>query len=375
MSALAPRDAADVAAIVNESREPLEVLAGASKRAIGKPLSGVPLDLSALAGIVAYEPAELVLTAHAATPLATIEAALAQSGQRLAFEPPDFGPLLADGAAPATTATLGGTLAVNFGGSRRVVAGAARDHFLGFHAVTGTGEHFKAGGRVVKNVTGYDLPKVLAGSFGTLAVLTEVTIRVAPAPETEWTLCVRCAAPARAVELCSAALGSSYEVSSAAYAPRHGVLLRLEGLEASVAARAAALSAELCAGDCERLEGDASRALWRAVGSAAALAAWPVVWRVSVAPSDAPSVIARLEPDDYVLDWGGGLVTAAFRDVDAERVRASFTSGHALLLKAPVDERRKHAVFQPLPPQVAALAQRVKRAFDPDGKLNPGRME
>jgi glycolate oxidase FAD binding subunit len=164
-------------------------------------------------------------------------------------------------------------------------------------------------------------------------------------------------------------------VSSAAYLPRRGALLRLEGLAASVATRAAALEAELGARDVERIEGAASRALWRAVGGAEALAPWPDVWRISVAPSEAPSVLARLDPEDYLLDWGGGLVTAAFHDVDAERVRAAFTSGHATLLKATADERRKHAVFQPLPAAVAALAERVKRAFDPDGKFNPGRME
>lgn len=377
MSALDPRDTADVAEILSASSTPLEVVAGASKRAIGKPVDAPALDVSALAGVVAYEPAELVLTARAATPLAVIEDLLAESGQRLAFEPPDFGPLL-DGGETGTglKPTLGGTLAVNFAGSRRIVAGAARDHFLGFHAVAGTGERFKAGGRVVKNVTGYDLPKVLAGSFGTLAVLTEVTIRVAPAPETEWTLCLPCSSPARAVELCSAALGSSYEVSSAAYSPRRGVLLRLEGLEASVAARAAALLAELelAAADADRIEAAASRASWRAIGGAATLAAWPVVWRISVPPADAPQVLARLAPDDYLLDWGGGLITAAFREIDTARVRGAFASGHALLLKAPLAARREHEVFQPLPPPVAALARRVKRAFDPDGKLNPGRM-
>ena len=168
---LHPRDAADVAAIVAGAVRPLEPLGGGSKRQIGKPIAADILDLSALDGIVTYEPAELVLTARAATPLATIERTLAAHAQRLAFEPPDLGRLFG-GDWPQT---IGGVLAANAAGSRRVAAGAARDHFLGFQAVAGSGESFKAGGKVVKNVTGYDLPKLLAGSWGTLAVLTEVT--------------------------------------------------------------------------------------------------------------------------------------------------------------------------------------------------------
>ena len=174
---LRPRDAADAADIVAGAQRPLEPVGGGSKRAIGRPIEADLLDLGELAGIVTYEPAELVLTAQAATPLATLDAALATHAQRLAFEPPDFGTLLG----VRGEQTIGGVLAANLAGSRRVAAGAARDHFLGFNAVSGRGEQFKAGGKVVKNVTGYDLPKLLAGSWGTLAVLTDVTLRVTPA--------------------------------------------------------------------------------------------------------------------------------------------------------------------------------------------------
>lgn len=369
--ALRPRDARDVADIVARHSRSLEVVGGGSKRAIGRPVDGEVLDLSALTGVVAYEPAELVLTAQAATPLAEIEGVLAANGQRLAFEPPDLGALLGVSGEP----TLGGVLAANLAGSRRVSAGAARDHFLGCTAVTGRGELVRAGGRVVKNVTGYDVPKVLAGSWGTLAVLTEVTVRVAPAPETERTLCVASRTPEDALRVLTAALGSAHDVSAAAFDPARGALLRIEGFAASVDARAAALRELLAPDGIDAVEAAESRALWREIGSASALAGQRVVWRISVPPSDAPRVVAALAPERYLLDWGGGLIFAAYRDVDAARVRGAVRSGHATLLKAPADARRAVASFPPREPKLAALGARLKHAFDPDGKLNPGRME
>ncbi len=232
-AALCPRDAADLAEILASHPTPLEPLGTGSKRAIGCPVSAAALDLSALSGLTAYEPAELVLTAHAATPLSAVEAALGAESQRFAFDPPNFNALLG----ASGEQTLGGIVAANLAGSRRVSAGAARDHFLGCAAVTGRGERFNAGGRVVKNVTGYDVPKLLAGSWGTLAVLTTVTLRVAPAPETERTLLVPCASPGEAVTVLSGALGSPHDVAAAAFDPEVGCLLRLEGFAASVEAR------------------------------------------------------------------------------------------------------------------------------------------
>ncbi len=368
---LHPRDAADVAAIVAGAVRPLEPLGGGSKRQIGKPIAADILDLSALDGIVTYEPAELVLTARAATPLATIERTLAANAQRLAFEPPDLGRLFG-GDWPQT---IGGVLAANAAGSRRVAAGAARDHFLGFRAVAGSGESFKAGGKVVKNVTGYDLPKLLAGSWGTLAVLTEVTIRVAPAPELDRTLVVAAGSVGECLALLGTALRSSHDVSAAGVDPERGSLLRLEGFAASVEARTRALCEELRCTPSAVLEGDASRECWHALASAEALVESPVVWRISVPPADAHAVLERLEPDRYLLDWGGGLILAAYATVDAPRVRNALTSGHATLLKAPAAARAATAVFQPQPPAVAAVAARLRSAFDPRGILNPGRMD
>jgi glycolate oxidase FAD binding subunit len=368
---LQPRDDADVAAILAEQRGPLEVVGGGSKRAIGKPIEGAVLDLSQLAGVVAYEPAELVLTVGAATPLRVVAELLAANGQRLAFEPPDLSALLgAEG-----EQTVGGVLGANLAGSRRVAAGAARDHFLGFVAVTGRGERFKAGGKVVKNVTGYDLPKLLAGSWGTLAVFTETTLRVAPAPELDRTLVVPAEDPTAAVALLSRALGSAHDVCAAAFDPAEGCLLRLDGFAASVEARTAALCSQLGCDGVAILDGAASQRRWAWHAGARALADDPVVWRLSVAPSEAPAVLARLGARRYLLDWGGGLIVAAFDTVDAARVRGAFASGHATLLKAPLAARVATACFQPLPLVAAAAAARLKHAFDPRGILNPRRMD
>jgi glycolate oxidase FAD binding subunit len=368
---LRPRDAADVAAIVAGAVRPLEPLGGGSKRQIGKPVVADVLDLSALDGIVSYEPAELVLTTQAATPLATIERALATHGQRLAFEPPNFGALLGED----VPQTLGGVIAANLSGSRRLTAGAARDHFLGFHGVTGGGESFKAGGKVVKNVTGYDLPKLLAGSWGTLAILTEVTVRVVPAPELDRTLVVAAGSAGECLALLSGALRSAHDVSAAGVDPERGSLLRLEGFAASVEARTRALCAELRCAPELMLEGAASRECWHTLASGAPLATNSVVWRISVPPADALRVLERLEPERYLLDWGGGLIFAGYATVDAARVRGALTAGHATLLKAPAAARSATAVFQPQPPAVAAAAQRLRSAFDPRGMLNPGRMD
>jgi glycolate oxidase FAD binding subunit len=387
-SALRPRDVADVAEIVATHSRALEPVGGGVLRDVGHELDADVLALDALEGLIAYEPEELVLTALAGTPLATVEPALAARAQRLAFEPPDFGALLG----VSRPRTLGGILSANLAGSRRVSAGAARDHFLGCEAVTGRGERFKAGGRVVKNVTGYDVPKLLAGSWGTLVVLTSVTLRVAPLPETERTLVVPSATADAAVAVMGAALGSPHDVSAAAFDAERGCLLRIEGFAASVDARGAALERMLRAaperggaaapagdarqrrGDVATVDADESRALWAEIGGARALARWPVVWRISVPPTDAPRVLAILAPERYLLDWGGGLIFAAFSTVDAARVRGALREGHATLFKAPREARAANAVFQPQPTALAAAARRVKHAFDPDGRLSPGRL-
>ncbi|HTY49846.1 MAG TPA: FAD-binding protein [Steroidobacteraceae bacterium] len=369
VQALQPADEAEIAQILGEGAQALEVVGGGSRRDIGRPVTGRRLELSRLNGILDYQPRELVLTARAGTPLSQVNAVLAGEGQRLAFEPPDGGV----GGTP-TAPTLGGIIASNWSGPRRLSAGAARDHFLGFRAVNGRGERFAGGSRVVKNVTGYDVPKLLAGSWGTLAVLTEVCVRVVPAAEQECSVLLPPATPAQGAALCARALGSVYEVSAAAVLPERGVALRLEGLAASVRTRASGLLSHLRPCGHELLEGEASRQLWRAIGEVRDLAGLPVIWRVSVAPTEAARVIGQLSPRRFLLDWAGGLMWLGFESVDEVRVRGALAGGHATLVRAPPEARRRCPSFQP-PGALAPVIAAVKAAFDPRGLLNPGRME
>jgi len=371
------------AAVANE--EPLEIVAGGSKRNLGRPPQ-LPhtLDVAAFAGIRQYEPEELVLTAGAATPLAEIERALAAKRQMLAFEPADWRELLG---LAATSPTLGGVVACNLSGPRRIRQGAARDHVLGLAAVSGRGEAFKAGGRVVKNVTGYDLCKLLAGSYGTLAVMTEISVKVLPAPEATRTVTLAGLDDARAVAAMTHGLNSPHELSGAAHLPnangRARTLLRVEGPAPSVEARSQALRDELKPFGAAEILGDSeSKKLWTDVRDAASLPAdEQAIWRVSLAPTASPAFLGAVRATldvDYFLDWGGGLVWLAARgaeDGGAGPIRAALGGrGHATLIRASAALRASVPVFQPLPPALAALSARVKDGFDPKRVLNRGRL-
>ena len=405
-SALKPRDARDVEAAVQwavAERRPLEIVGAGTKRAIGRPSqSDLTLDLSGLSGVTLYEPEELVLSAKAGTPLAAIEALLAAHGQELAFEPIDYGPLL--GGAPGA-ATIGGVIAANLSGPRRLKAGAARDHFLGVTAVSGRGETFKSGGRVVKNVTGYDLCKLIAGSWGTLAAMTEVTLKVLPRAETSHTVLLLGLDEAAAVQAMTLAMRSPCDVSGAAHLPASvamrmpvpdaatagGALtaLRLEGVAPSVAHRRTVLEALLRPlGRLEHLDDAGSVVLWRAIRDVAPFAAAGqdddrLVWRLSAAPSRGAEIGARIAAQagaELLYDWAGGLIWAALpprEDAGAALVRGALVQaggGHATLVRAPAAVRAAVDVFQPQEPGVAALSRRVKDGFDPRGVLNAGRM-
>ena len=397
---LAPADADDLADAVRwavAGEHPLEVVAGGSKRALGRPVqSAATLSLAAFDGIVDYEPSELVLTAGAATPLATIQAAIEAERQMLAFEPADYGPLLG----AAEPATLGGALACNLSGPRRIKAGAARDHFLGVHAVSGRGERFKAGGRVVKNVTGYDVCKLLAGSYGTLALMHEVTVKILPAPERTRTVLVFGLEPPAALEALGAALASAHEVSGAAHMPAAAAArsavsyvsgagagvsaVRVDGFPASVEARCAALRALLGRfGAVEELHSKNSATLWREIRDVHPFAGDDrPLWRLSVPPASGADAAARVAAGadvDVLFDWGGGLVWLAVGGAPdageaAVRAAAAAVGGHATLVRADAPTRAARAVFQPQAQGLAALSTRIKRAFDPAGVLNPGRM-
>ena len=397
---LAPADADGLADAVRwavAGEHPLEVVAGGSKRALGRPVqSAATLSLAAFDGIVDYQASELVLTADAATPLATIQTAIEAERQMLAFEPPDYGLLLG----AAEPATLGGALACNLSGPRRIKAGAARDHFLGVHAVSGRGERFKAGGRVVKNVTGYDVCKLLAGSYGTLALMHEVTVKILPAPERTRTVLVFGLEPPAALEALGAALGSAHEVSGAAHMPAEAAArsavsyvsgagagvsaVRVEGFPASVEARCAALRALLGRfGAVEELHSKNSATLWREIRDVSPFAGDDrPLWRLSVPPASGAEAAARVAEGadvDALFDWGGGLVWLAVGGASdageaAVRAAAAAVGGHATLVRADAPTRAARAVFQPQAQGLAALSTRIKRAFDPAGVLNPGRM-
>jgi glycolate oxidase FAD binding subunit len=398
-----PRDAAEVEQAVNwalAGGKTLEVLGRGSKRAIGRAAQwNATLDLSAVSGVTLYEPAELVLSAKSATPLAEIEALVAANGQELAFEPMDYGPLL--GGAPGA-GTIGGALAGNLSGPRRVKAGAARDHFLGVHAVSGRGETFKSGGRVVKNVTGYDLCKLLAGSWGTLAAMTDITIKTLPRAETEETVLIFDLDDARAGKLMAAVMGSFADASAAAHLPAPLIVriaeiaaargavtaFRLEGVAPSVAHRKAVLE-KLAApyGGLGTLGETVSRMFWRAIRdvtpfAAAGPAGRRDLWRISTAPSRGAelglALTGRAEAE-VLYDWAGGLVWAALPAADhahARLVRLTLAAigGHATLIRAPAAVRAAVEVFEPQPPALAALSKRVRDSFDPRGVLNAGRM-
>ena len=346
----------------------LDTRGGGSKAAIGRACAVTPLDMTAFSGITDYDPTELVITLGAGTPLADVQAVVAKGGQRLAFDPYDHGPLLG---ADSGAATIGGVVVAGVAGSLRLSQGGARDHLLGFEGVSGRGQAFVAGAKVVKNVTGYDLPKILAGSWGRLAALTQVTLKVMPAPEADATVVVAGLSPRAAVQAMSQALGSQAEVAAAAYLPASvgapsRTLLRLQGFGPSVAARVAMLPGEV----------QDSAPDWAAVRDVSPLAGERTLWRIIVPPSKACGVIEALEPlgAQWLMDWAGGLIWLALEDqAEAVRLAASAQGGHASLIRAPADVRAATCAFHPESPGVAALSERVRRAFDPDGVFETGR--
>lgn len=375
--------------------EPVEILGQGSKRGIGRPVQTEHvLDCSGLSGVTLYEPEELVLSARAGTPVAEIETLLAEKNQEFAFEPMDYGPLL--GGEPGR-GTIGGLLSANLAGPRRLKAGAARDHILGINAVSGRGEAFKSGGRVVKNVTGYDLSKAMAGAWGTLAALTDVTFKVLPRSETETSLVLRGLTEEQAVAAMAAAMGSSAEVSAAAHLPetvtgkvldgalsgRASTLLRVEGFGPSVVYRTEMLKHLFSMLEIDTIDESASRRLWRQVRDVAPFAdgSSKPVWRVSMAPSDGHRMVLALRMQaavDAFYDWQGGLVWLRMEgESEAAALRGLIRrhgGGHATLVRASLAERAAVPVFEPQPAALAALSARLKAEFDPKAILNPGRM-
>jgi glycolate oxidase FAD binding subunit len=361
-----PESEADLAEAVRLARGPLTVRGGGT-RALG-PGAGAVLETGGLAGITLYEPGALTLVARAGTPLAAVEAALADEGQRLAFEPPDLRGLLGrEGAS-----TIGGVVAANASGPRRVQVGACRDALIGVRFVDGSGVVVKNGGRVMKNVTGYDLVKLLAGSHGTLGVLTEVAFKVLPVPETGATVVIEGLDAGAAVAAMARALGSPYEVTGAAHWPGQGTLLRVEGFAGQVRHRAGRLAA-LLGGTVVAEDAAALAARWAAVRDAAALGDGPGdVWRLAVKPSDAPGLVARAGAEAAMLDWGGGLVWLRLAPGTDLRARLGAFGGHATLVRGAPDTIARLGTFHPEPAAVAALAAGLRARFDPRGLFRAG---
>jgi glycolate oxidase FAD binding subunit len=378
-----------IASQIAAAREPLLVRGAGTKSGMLRPVqaAGV-ITTTGLTGVTLYAPKELIISALAGTPLHEIETTLAEHGQHLIAEPPDLSSLLGT---RANTQTLGGVVATNVSGPRRVAWGAMRDHVMGIRAVTGRGEVIHSGGRVLKNVTGLDLCKLLTGSHGTLGIITEVTLKVLPGPEAVGTIVIPGLDAERAVEVLSAALGSPYGVSGAAWlsagaaallpaplaAGRSLTMIRIEDFAPSVLYRTEKLRGELGFSGADILDGSG---LWPAVRDVRVLPSsdGDGIWRVSVRPSSGPGVLRAVEGMTGYLDWGGGLVwlagpanEATHRSVEAA---ARAAGGQWTLMRAPDSLRNVVDVVPPEPASLAAITRRVKRAMDPRGILNPGRI-
>ncbi|MCW5717293.1 MAG: FAD-binding protein [Bauldia sp.] len=389
---LAPSSEEEAAAVVATcagAGRRLSIRGGGTRTGLGRPATAdAILSAARLSGIVFHAPSEMVICAGAGTPLADIEAALATHGQQLAFEPMDHRVLLASTGAP----TIGAVASANVSGPRRINGGAARDSLIGIRLVNGRGEIVKSGGRVMKNVTGLDLVKLVSGAYGTLGFLTEVTFKVLPKAEQAATLVIHGLDDVTAIAALSAALGSPFEPTGAAHLPAGmdwsgaRTLIRVEGFSDSVTYRLDAIGRLVAAGHrTERIDGTDSEALWRNVRDAAYLADphSDAVWRISTAPTRGPEVTAaisrQLPGARWFYDWGGGLVwlsTLAAGDAGAGVIRAAMatTGGHATLVRAPDAVRAAVPVFQPLDSVSMRLTEGIKASFDPEGVFEPGRM-
>jgi len=378
---------AEIVATARADRMPLSLAGGDTKAGIGRPVqAAATLTSRKLKGITLYEPAELVIGAQAGTPLAEIEAALAEKGQRLPFEPPDYRALLGTEGEP----TIGGVAAANLSGPRRIMAGAARDALIGVRFVNGHGEIVKNGGRVMKNVTGLDLVKLMGGSWGTLGLLTEVIFKVLPIPETSATLVYSGLDDERAVAALSEALGSPFEITGAAHIPvgegyqTAQTLIRIEGFKPSVDYRLGELRETLADyGDPATLPGESGDSLWRGLRDGGPLISLSdqAIWRISTRPGAGPALAAAIRAKvqgRHYFDWGGGLIWIATPadDAAAAHVRAATRAhgGHATLMRAPQELRAAIDVFEPLPEPLMRISREIKNRFDPDGIFNPGRM-
>ena len=398
MNRITPQDENELVEFVRGAAKALrqcEIVSAGTKRSLGRPVEAEDiLDLSRLSGIVNYEPDELIFTAMAGTPLVEAMAALNERKQMLAFSPVDWATLYDK---ESGRATLGGIVGANACGSRKVKSGTVRDHLIGCRFVNGSGEAIKAGGRVVKNVTGFDLPKIMCGAYGTLGALTELTFRVVPAPSRAAAIAIRDCTPTDGLSVLREAAGLALEPTGLAYLPAamcsespsmtasglaqtNGVaLIRVEGAEDPIIDKLARLRNVFSKLNVVTLEDDTTAALFQEIGSGTPLAGRDTdIWRLSVPTTHAYAAASESEAQFWYADWAGEslwLALPASRDI-SERLRnitAKF-GGHAMLVRANENARARLATFEPEPPARAALSRAVKAAFDPLRILNPGRM-
>jgi glycolate dehydrogenase FAD-binding subunit len=382
---------ADVIRQAAETGKSLEIVSSGALRNFGRPVaSDAILDVSAISGVVKYEPEELVLTARAGTPLTEIEAILAGENQMLGFEPADWAPLFGEARAKVT---LAGIVATNGSGARRVKAGAVRDHLIGCRFINGRGEMIKAGGRVIKNVTGFDLPKLMCGAFGTLGVLTELTMRVTPAPKRIATLALKNCDAAAGLRALSEAGGLAVDPTGLAYLPSEArvrssaselgasgvALIRIEGNSPAVVEKLDVLLAQFKHHDVAILDDDRTAVIFREISSGGVFVnRTGDIWRLCVSPSQAYESVQLSGASFWYADWAGGLIWLELpaSAETAARLRAitGRFGGHATLMRASSEVRARLAVFEPEPPARAKLTAAVKAAFDPQRILNRDRM-
>ncbi|MGR3416749.1 glycolate oxidase subunit GlcE [Paracoccus sp. (in: a-proteobacteria)] len=366
---LAPASESDLTGLVADcfARQRRLRIAGGGTR-VEMTMNRPRLNTAGLSGVVTYEPGEMTLIARAGTPLPDIQSMLAAEGQALAFEPPDMRSVLGTEGTP----TIGGVVAANASGPRRLRAGACRDHLLGVRFVDGQGRMLKNGGRVMKNVTGLDLSKLLAGSFGTLGVLTQVALKTLPLAPASATLAFHGLDVTDAVRISSQALATPFEVSGAAF--RDGAaFLRIEGLDRQVAYRRDRLAAMFGDRRIEVLDAGETARLWRDLRDVAHFAGKMPLWRILAKPGNAPAICTALTATggQVSLDWGGGLIWYAGPG-DAGTVRAACHRGHATLIRrAGLDG----PAFPPLAGKLAALSAGLRQVFDPAGIFNSGLMD
>jgi glycolate oxidase FAD binding subunit len=360
---------------------PFEIVAGGTRRHVGRPLGDLPLlDVSGLSGILKYEPEELIITAAPATPLAEITAVLAEKNQRLGFDPADWSKLLKSNG----VATLVGAASCDASGSGKLRHGGPRDSLLGFQGVNGLGEAFRGGAKVVKNVTGFDLPKLMCGAYGTLSVLTEMTFRVYPKPQHAVILCLADVTPEEGFAALRKIAHSALEPAGLAYLPaammdgvgqdndKGAALIKLEGAPQPLEEKIV-LAHGLLGNAIRRVDEDP----FAAIGCGEKFADLSGdVWRVMIAPSDAPHVAKELNARHWLGDWAGGVIWVAAPPTEAARIRklAADSKGQAMLLRASPESRTLHGLYAPQPPALAALSRAVKAAFDPLSLFNPNRL-